>query len=149
MYIFRRILLISVTLISVVASNWLLPAPASADTSTDAAKQQACIGSGGTWTNPGTGAVCVSSGPSLDNTIASAVNILSIIVGIVAVIMMMVGGFRYITSGGDANAVSKAKQTITYAIIGLVLVFFAQILVKYVVTTSTATPPPVKAKARS
>lgn len=50
--------------------------------------------------------------------------------------MIIVGGFRYVISGGDSNGVSGAKNTIMYAIIGLVIVLFAQIIVKFVLTNT-------------
>lgn len=66
------------------------------------------------------------------------VNLFSIIVGIVAVIMIIYGGFRYITSGGDSGRVGNAKNTLIYAIIGLIIVALAQFLVHYVFTTATS-----------
>jgi hypothetical protein len=60
------------------------------------------------------------------------VNIFSLLIGIVAVIMIIVGGFRYITSGGDSGRVGGAKNTLIYAIIGLVIVALAQIIVHFV-----------------
>jgi len=65
------------------------------------------------------------------------INILSVIVGVVAVIMIIVGGFRYITSGGDSGKVGTAKNTIIYAIIGLILVALAQIIVNVVLSQAT------------
>lgn len=64
--------------------------------------------------------------------ITGAVNIISLVVGIVAVIMIIVGGFKYITSSGDSGKVGSAKNTILYAIIGLVVVALAQVIVKFV-----------------
>ncbi len=72
------------------------------------------------------------SGAQVDELIVTAINILSIVVGIVAVIMIIVGGFKYITSNGDSGAVSSAKNTILYAIVGLVIVALAQIIVRFV-----------------
>ena len=69
---------------------------------------------------------------SLNDVIKVAINVLSIIIGVAAVIMVMVGGFRYITAGGDSNNVTSAKNTIMYAIIGLVIVALAQALVQFV-----------------
>jgi hypothetical protein len=60
------------------------------------------------------------------------VNLLSVVVGFVAVVMLIVGGFRYITSGGNSENVTKAKNTIIYALIGLVIVGVAQIVVQFV-----------------
>lgn len=62
----------------------------------------------------------------------SIISILSWIVGIVSVIMIIIGGFQFITSGGDAQKAAKGRQTILYAIVGLVIVAFAQIIVRFV-----------------
>lgn len=74
---------------------------------------------------------------SLNDLITNIVNILSLIVGVVAVVMIIIGGFRYITSGGDSGNVSGAKNTILYAIIGLVIVALAQFIVRFVLSKST------------
>jgi hypothetical protein len=68
----------------------------------------------------------------INSLIATIINILSLIVGVVSVIMIIIGGFRYITSGGDSNNVTAAKNTILYAIIGLVIVALAQTIVRFV-----------------
>lgn len=60
------------------------------------------------------------------------VNIFSLIIGIIAVIMIIVGGFRYITSGGSSEKIGGAKNTLIYAIIGLIIVALAQIIVHFV-----------------
>jgi hypothetical protein len=73
----------------------------------------------------------------LNSLITSIVNIFSVIVGIVAVIMIIIGGFKYITSGGDSGNVTGAKNTILYAIIGLIVVALAQFIVKFVLSKST------------
>jgi hypothetical protein len=64
--------------------------------------------------------------------IADIINIFSLVVGVVSVIMIIIGGFRYITSGGDSSNVSAAKNTILYAIIGLVIVALAQTIVRFI-----------------
>ena len=71
-------------------------------------------------------------GESLASIASKVVNILSIVVGIVAVIMIIFGGFRYITSGGESGSVSGAKNTLIYAIVGLVIVALAQFIVHFV-----------------
>ena len=82
----------------------------------------------------------VSGGTEKVNSlITTIVNIFSIIVGIVSVIMIIYGGFRYVTSGGDSGNVSNAKNTIIYAIIGLVVVALAQFIVQFVLDKVTAT----------
>ena len=61
------------------------------------------------------------------------VNVLLFIIGAVSVIMLIYGGIRYTTSGGNANSVTAAKNTIMYAIIGLVIAIFAFAIVNFVV----------------
>jgi hypothetical protein len=72
----------------------------------------------------------------LSGVIKNFVNILSIIVGIVAVIMVIIGGFKYITSGGDSGSITSAKHTIIYAIVGLIIVALAQTIVRFVLSKS-------------
>jgi hypothetical protein len=65
---------------------------------------------------------------------AKITNIFSIIVGAAAVIMIIYGGFRYITSGGESGRVGAAKNALLYAIIGLVIVALAQLIIHFVLT---------------
>ncbi len=69
----------------------------------------------------------------VDNLVNDVVNVLTAVIGVISVIMIMIAGFKYITSGGDANKVSSAKDTILYAVIGIVVVVFAQVIVKFVI----------------
>jgi len=81
------------------------------------------------------GTCTLSSGGStsdFQSLLTSIVNIISVIVGVVAVIMIIFGGFRYITSGGDSGKVGTAKNTILYALIGLIIVALAQFIVRFV-----------------
>ena len=75
----------------------------------------------------------------INSIITTVINVFSVIVGVVAVIMIIIAGFRYITSGGDSNNVSSAKNTIIYAIIGLVIVALAQFVVRFVLNKVTTT----------
>ena len=68
----------------------------------------------------------------------TVVNILLFIIGIVAVVMLIIGGIRYTMSGGEAKAVESAKNTILYAIIGIVVAFLAYAVVNWVLTSLTA-----------
>ncbi len=68
----------------------------------------------------------------INSILKLVINIFSLIVGVVAVIMIIVGGLRYITSGGESSNVSTAKNTIIYAIVGLVIVALAQFIVHFV-----------------
>ena len=77
------------------------------------------------------------AGTSLENTIKSAINILTILVGAVAVIMIIFAGLRYITSAGNEQSTTAAKRTLLYAIVGLVIVSVAQIVVHFVLNRVT------------
>ncbi|MEO8785077.1 MAG: pilin [Candidatus Saccharimonadales bacterium] len=68
----------------------------------------------------------------INHIITVVINAFSLVVGIAAVIMIIVGGLKYIISGGEAGNVTSAKNTILYAIIGLVVVALAQFVVKFV-----------------
>lgn len=60
-------------------------------------------------------------------------NTILYIVGIVAVVMLIVGGIKYVISGGDSKKVTDAKNTVLYAIIGLVIAFLAFAIVNFVI----------------
>jgi hypothetical protein len=81
---------------------------------------------------------CTESGGGFTATLRKFVNIISVIIGIVAVIMIIFGGFRYITSGGKQESVSAAKNTILYALIGLIIVALAQVIVRFVLANTPA-----------
>jgi hypothetical protein len=55
------------------------------------------------------------------------------VVGLVAVIMIILGGVKYTTSSGDATKVSNAKNTIMYGIVGLIIVVLAFAIVNFVI----------------
>lgn len=82
-----------------------------------------------------------SAAERVDEIVSQVINILSLAVGVVAVVMIIVGGLRYITSGGDSSNVTGAKNTILYAVVGLIVVAFAQVIVRFVVDRATLTSP--------
>lgn len=66
--------------------------------------------------------------------VTRAISIFVIITGAVSVIMIIIGGFRYVLSAGDSNAISGAKNTILYAVVGLVVAIFSQMIVTFVLS---------------
>lgn len=74
---------------------------------------------------------------AIGGVITDIINVFSLIIGAVAVIMIIYGGFKYITSGGNDSNVGSAKNTILYAVIGLVVVALAQIIVRYVLAKAS------------
>lgn len=83
-----------------------------------------------------TGTDCSKAESNVANTVSAAVQILSIVIGIAAVVEVISGGFKYITSGGDPQKVANAKNTLIYALVGLVIVALAQFMVHFVINTS-------------
>ena len=75
---------------------------------------------------------------TVNKIIKNIINVFSWVVGVVAVIMVMYGGFVYVTAGGDSAKVTKGRQVITYALIGLVIVALAQVIVKFVLGAATS-----------
>lgn len=67
-----------------------------------------------------------------NGVITKATSIVAMVVGAAAVIMIIVGGFKYITSSGDSTSVESAKNTILFAVIGLVIALVAQSIVIFV-----------------
>jgi len=65
----------------------------------------------------------------VDNTFTTLINAAAIIAGTICVLLILIGGFRYIVSGGESGGVQGAKNTILYALIGLIVVVVARTLV--------------------
>lgn len=96
-----------------------------------------CEGSGGVWTPAaGNGGSCSTPGSvrTVPNTIRSVVEILIFVVGAVSIIMVVIGGLRYVLSGGDEKAISAAKNTILYSIIGIIISVASYAIVSFVLT---------------
>ena len=64
----------------------------------------------------------------------TAINVILGLVGLVAVAVMILGGFQYTTSAGDTAKVTKAKNTILYGIVGLVIAVLAFAIVNFVIS---------------
>jgi hypothetical protein len=78
-------------------------------------------------------AVCeAANNDDATSTAQSIINTLLLIIGIVAVIVIVLGGFRYVTSNGDQNSITAAKNTILYAVIGLIVAIMASLIVNVV-----------------
>lgn len=123
-------LLLAVSLCLPVASlTTATPAYAACTDAKSCAQEGVCaVDQSGCQTNP--------SG-SVNSIISTVINLLSLIVGVAAVIMIIVGGFKYVISSGDSANVQSAKNTILYAIVGLVIVALAQVIVRFVINKAT------------
>jgi uncharacterized membrane protein YjgN (DUF898 family) len=69
----------------------------------------------------------------IETSIATITNTLLFILGVVAVIVIVIGGIMYAVSGGDAGKTKAAKDTILYAVIGLIVAILAYAIVSFVV----------------
>ena len=68
----------------------------------------------------------------------SITNVLLFVIGAVAVIMIIIGGLRYVTSGGNSASISAAKNTILYAIIGIIVALLAYAIIHFVINSFSA-----------
>lgn len=66
-------------------------------------------------------------------------NVLLFLLGAISVIMIIIGGLRYVISGGNSTAVTAAKNTILYAIVGVIVALLAYAIVNFVLTSFSAT----------
>ena len=64
--------------------------------------------------------------------IKRAINIMLFAVGVLSVVMLIFGGFRYVISGGKKESVTNAKNTILYAIVGLLVAVFAHAIINFI-----------------
>lgn len=137
---FKNLRNMIVSLLS-VATLLAVPLAVPALAAADSAIQNSLCGGASSLTVNGTGSCSDTSNGTdqVNSFIKTIVNVFTAIVGVVAVIMIVVGGFQYITSGGDSGKISTAKNTIIYAIIGLVFVALAQIFVQFVLNKLTQT----------
>ena len=71
---------------------------------------------------------------SLTGNVTSIINAVIGILGLVCVVVMIIGGINYMTSSGDAGKVKKAKDTILYGLIGLIVCVLAFAIVNWVIT---------------
>lgn len=64
--------------------------------------------------------------------ISDITNVVAVFAGIAAVVMIMIGGFKFITSTGDTSKVQEAKKTIMWSVIGLVVIVLARTIIVFV-----------------
>lgn len=82
----------------------------------------------------GKSSVCDGSKTDLKSTAKNVINTLLTIVGVAAVIVIIYSGIQYIISAGDSTKVGKAKNTLKYAVIGLIVAIMSYAIVNFVIT---------------
>lgn len=117
-----------------------------------------CSGKGATPNNPlcmaesgsnKVGGSNASNSVSLPTRIHNIINLLIYAIGMIAVIMIVIGGIRYTTSAGDQSKMGGAKNTIMYAIIGLVVAVMAYVIVGFVINQLSPATAPAPCKTSS
>jgi hypothetical protein len=128
-----KITIITLTLIGVFNASMAIAAPDCSNPAGLSAKEQiqcgACDAAGSTTCDAST------APSSLTNTIKDVIDVISVIAGAIAVLMIIVGGLRYITSAGNAEGAKSARNTILYSVIGLIVIALAQIIVHFTLNT--------------
>lgn len=69
-----------------------------------------------------------------DGVLTRAIEILSYVAGVAAVIMIIIGGLKFITANGDPNSISSARNTVIYALIGVAVFATSQLIVRFVIS---------------
>ncbi len=115
----------AIMVLTIALGGFVMVAPAVVAAPIDEICSGVAVAGGGTGCEPG-------EGPDVESVVGKVVNILSWVVGIIAVIMIIIGGIKYVTSSGDSNNINSAKNTILIAVVGLVVVALAQVVVRFV-----------------
>lgn len=69
-----------------------------------------------------------------DGLIEDIINVLTFVIGVVAVIIIIVAGLMYVLSGGDPNNTKRAKDAIIYSVVGLIVAVMARLIVNFVIS---------------
>jgi len=96
----------------------------------DCADAKSCLSQGATVGGD-------TSSADMGTIIKNIVNTLLFVLGAIAVVMIIIGGIKYTTSNGDTGAVTSAKNTIMYAVIGVIVAILAYAIVNFVITRLT------------
>ncbi len=100
---------------------------------------QACTESGGKGTgmatvcDPNNNAGIKNPLTGDDGVLTKVANLLAMVGGVIVVIMIIIGGIKYVTSNGDGSQIASAKSTIIYGLIGLVVIALARVVVGLIV----------------
>lgn len=79
-------------------------------------------------------AVCKAKNDNAASMVQNVINLLLYVLGIIAVIMIIIGGIRFTTSDGDPAGVKTARNTIIYSVVGLVVAIMAYAIVNLVLS---------------
>lgn len=81
-------------------------------------------------------------GLSVAEIITAVINFILQFAAALAVLMIVLGGIRYITSAGNEDALKQGRNIVLYAIIGLVIIILSFVIVNFILTTTPVIVPP-------
>jgi lysylphosphatidylglycerol synthetase-like protein (DUF2156 family) len=94
--------------------------------------QVGAVNAFGVCTSSSESDVCGAQSDNVNHYIGIIVNTLLFVVGAVSVVVIIYAGIRYVTSAGDSSRVAGAKNTLLYAVVGLVVAVLAYAIVNFV-----------------
>lgn len=115
--------------VAAVSALLFLPLVAQAQSSTTDGLDQLQNASGGQLPTAG---VDVSTPEGVINVIAQIINWALYLSGAIAVIFVIIGGYRYLTAGGNEETATKGRKSVVNALIGLVIIILAYVIVNAV-----------------
>lgn len=128
----------SLLLVPFLAGAVLLAVPAPSAQAAACSDTEISVGSGAQCAKgKGTKSNLVGGADSLLQTVT---NVLLFIIGAISVIMIIIGGIRYVISNGDSTQITSAKNTILYSVIGLIVALLAFAIVSFITNSFVATP---------
>lgn len=78
-------------------------------------------------------AVCADKTNNGEKMIKSVVDLLFYVIGVIAVVVIIIGGIKFVTADGDSSKIKSARETILYAVVGLVVALMAYAIVEFTV----------------
>jgi hypothetical protein len=79
------------------------------------------------------GSETCDDGGSINKLLKTILSVISWVAGIITIIMIVIAGIKFSTSTGDSAKVTSAKSTLTFALVGAVVVILAQVIVRFVI----------------
>lgn len=127
----KSIKIITLALAAFIGLGALIPVPAFAEATSDVCSLPESSNTHAVRESAG----CNGTANGLPTVIKSIISAIIAVLGLVAVIYIIIGGVNYMTANGDTSKLEKAKKTILYALIGLVVSALAFVIVQFAITT--------------
>mgnify|MGYP001352922686 CR=1 FL=1 len=127
----KRIIIVVGLMVGLMGAPLLTASPALADCSKDPTAA-GCPCAGNSTSTTCKQLVSEKAASTFDTRIKNIINVLLFGIGIISVIMIIVGSIRFTSSRGDSGATGKARMTVTYSVVGLIVAMLAYAIVNFV-----------------